>query len=196
MAALRRWTRPAAATGAAVRCELCSQALEPRHEHLLALASGELSCACTACALLFDRADAAYQRLGRDRRFLQDFDFNPLEWASLAVPVQLAFFRRRAAVTVAAYPSPAGLVRADVAEPAWAALSARHGALAAMAPEIEALIANRMEQPHRYFIVPLDDAYELAGLVRQLWRGFTGGAEVRHRIREFCIQLASGAAHA
>jgi len=192
IAALRR-LRPAPAAGE--RCELCSQPLGERHEHVLERASGRIGCACTACALLFEGGQRGWRRLPRDSRALTDFELSAAEWASLGIPIQLAFFWRDGSSDVetpeviAAYPSPAGAVRAAIPTAAWAALQAAHPELEAMVSEVEALLLNRMDTPHEAFVVPLDQAYRLVGLIRSAWTGFGGGPEVRQALRAFCDEL-------
>ena len=40
-----------------------------------------------------------------------------------------------------------------------------------------------------YFLVPIDDCYALAGIVRTHWKGLTGGAEVWREIDAFFDRL-------
>ena len=193
IAALRR-LRPAPAAGE--RCELCSQALGERHEHVLERASGRIGCACTACALLFDSGQRGWRRLPRDVRELPGFDLSGAEWAGLGLPIQLAFFWRDGGKIVAAYPSPGGAVRAAIAPEDWEAVQAAHPELEWRVSEVEALLVNRMETPHLALIVPLDQAYRLVGLIRSAWTGLSGGPEVRRTLRAFCDECRSGARRA
>ncbi len=72
LASLRRFVRPRAAVQE--RCELCDAALAAEHAHLVELASRRLVCACDACAILFDRQDAAkYRRVPRRIHFCRTF---------------------------------------------------------------------------------------------------------------------------
>lgn len=197
IAALRR-LRPAAPAEGGERCELCSQALGERHEHVLERASGRIGCACTACALLFDPGQRGWRRLPRDVRELPGFDLSGAEWAGLGIPIQLAFFWRDggSGMIVAAYPSPGGAVRAAIAPEDWEAVQSAHPELEARMSEVEALLVNRMETPHLALIVPLDQAYRLVGLIRSAWTGLSGGPEVRRALRAFCDECRSGARRA
>jgi hypothetical protein len=70
-----------------------------------------------------------------------------------------------------------------------------------MASDVEALLVNRLNQPHEYFILPIDECYRLIGLIRTQWRGFSGGKEVWEAISGFFTSLRNraiqtGAVHA
>jgi len=173
----------------AARCELCAEPLAAAHEHVIELPARTLACACTGCALLFD-ASGTRRRLPRDVRILADDDLSPAEWAALGIPIQLAFLTLGDDGSLrAAYPSPAGMVTAALEPELWPMLVAAHPRLASMAPETESLLVNRMSDPHQLFLVPLDRAFELAGLIRQTWSGFSGGERGRHALRTFCAEL-------
>ena len=62
-----------------------------------------------------------------------------------------------------------------------------------MQPDVEALLVNRLEQPATYYLAPIDKCYELVGLIRGNWRGFSGGTEVWVKIRKFFHELSEGA---
>ncbi|HUX68108.1 MAG TPA: DUF5947 family protein [Terriglobales bacterium] len=195
MAALRRLRPAAAAAAAAARCELCAQPLGGGHEHVLERESGRIGCACTACALLFEGEGRAWRRLPRDSRALGGFELSAAEWAGLGIPIGLAFFwRAGGGEGCAAYPSPGGAVRATIAPEAWAALEAAHPELGAMANEVEALLLNRMEGRQLAFVVPLDQAYRLVGLIRSAWSGWGGGPEVGRALRRYWAELEEGGA--
>lgn len=196
IAALRRLqhTAPARAPVASERCELCAQPLEERHEHLLEMETRRLACACTACALLFDVSNGAaltWRRLPRDARFLPHLNLDTAEWAGLAIPIQLAFIftNSLSGAITATYPSPAGAVRADIDSATWRHLGAHHPEIAALGADVEALLIDRMSTPHACYIIPLDAAYRLVGLVRQAWSGFGGGPEVRRAVAAFTAEL-------
>ena len=77
------------------RCELCSTALAPVHQHLLDRASRQVTCACDACAILFcDQQDGKFLRVPRRVRQLHDFSFTALQWEELRLPINLAFMLR------------------------------------------------------------------------------------------------------
>jgi hypothetical protein len=54
---------------------------------------------------------------------------------------------------------------------------------------VEALLVNRLRGANLYFIVPIDCCYELVGLIRRHWRGFSGGDEVWQKLESFFASL-------
>lgn len=192
--ALRRLARlEAAEPGPGAACEFCSEPLGEPHEHVLEIASGGLACSCTACALLFDRPGQERRRLPRDARAL-GCRLTEQEWASLEIPVKLAFVTVAGnGAVMAGYPGPGGVAQAVVAPEAWAAIRAAHAELQRLQPELECVLIQRLEPAGEMFIVPLDQAYRLAGLVRRHWQGLSGGPEVRRQVNAFCAQLSTGA---
>ena len=54
---------------------------------------------------------------------------------------------------------------------------------------MEALLVNRTRRRRESWIVPVDRCYELVGLVRTYWSGFTGGDEVWQALDEFFDSL-------
>ncbi|MFH8370211.1 DUF5947 family protein [Streptomyces sp. NPDC018031] len=196
-AAPRPGAAPPAGSGAE-RCDLCAETLPASHRHLLEARTGTVRCACTACSLLFDHAagdGTGYRLLPADRRRLDGCVVDDATWAALGVPVGLVFFTRSPAGVTAAYPGPLGLTRSVVEPHTWARLRTAHPALPRLRDDVEALLAQR-DHPDgrapRYWIVPLDDCYRLAALVRAHWKGLGGGGEVWQRIDDFLDTLAPG----
>jgi hypothetical protein len=176
------------------RCEVCSAPLPPQHRHLLDIEARSLLCVCRACTLLFDRgaAGGGHFRLVPSRRVrLEGFALDDLLWASLGIPVDLAFFFHSTAVgrISAFYPSPMGVTEASVEPDAWQQVEAVNPVLAEMEPDVEALVVNRTKGAREHWLVPVDDCYRLAAVVRTHWKGFNGGQEVRNQLREFFEQL-------
>jgi hypothetical protein len=190
---LRRFLGPR--PPAVERCELCSVALDARHRHLVDVRQRVLACACTACALLFDRDAAAG---GRFRpvpdRYLADPGWRPEPgaWEALGVPVGVAFFLRNSAQdrTVALYPSPAGATESEVDARAWEAFFAGSVLAGELAPDTEALIVRHTEVGTSCHLVPVDAAYELVGRLRLHWSGFDGGERARAEVDGFFAELA------
>lgn len=199
-------------------CELCSEQIpSSRHRHLLDMASRQVMCACNACALLFedDRAskfgESELKLIPRDTRALPDFRITEVQWNRLSLPINLAFFFYRTpppdASTeeassgstsdadasdlqiTALYPSPAGATESMLPMEAWEALTDENPALEQMHPDVEALLVNRVDGAGEYYIAPIDTCYELVGLIRMHWRGFSGGEEVRREIDRFFDRL-------
>ncbi|RAY15709.1 hypothetical protein DPM19_07965 [Actinomadura craniellae] len=174
------------------RCELCAEPLPDRHRHLLESRSRELRCACRACTVLFDRREAGggSYRLVPDRcRYLPGLEIDDA-WRALGVPVGLAFVFHDSAEDrpVARYPGPAGATAAAVPAAAWESIRAAHPVLREMAPDVEALLVNRVRDAREQWLAPIDDCYALAGLVRAR-RGPAGGGETWRAVEEFLADL-------
>ncbi|HEX3987408.1 MAG TPA: DUF5947 family protein [Acidobacteriaceae bacterium] len=189
LAGLRRFTRAQAPV--IERCELCGLALGPEHPHLLERQSRRIACACTACALLFyGPGSGRYLRIPEHILHLTDFSFTDMEWEEMALPIGLAFFvSDPEGRPIALYPGPAGVVESLIPIPAWSGRVAAHPALSSLQPEVEALLVNRIGTEHSYFLVPIDECFRLAGIIRRHWRGLSGGPEVWGAVAVFFAEL-------
>jgi len=174
------------------RCDLCSAPIAPEHRHLLDVSARELLCACQPCSVLFDRAAAGaggrHYRLVPERRLLiEDFALDDVAWADLRLPVEMAFFFQssEAGRVLAFYPGPMGATESLLELEAWRALAEQNPVLDTLEPDVEALLVHRARGARLYFVVPISDCYELAGLIRTRWRGLTGGREVWEEIGRF-----------
>ncbi|HEV2405088.1 MAG TPA: DUF5947 family protein [Ktedonobacterales bacterium] len=205
--ALRRLARKPAPPELVERCELCGVALAPEHRHLLDRASGTLACACSPCALLFEREGAAhgkYLTVPRRTIALDDFQLSAEQWDDLMIPVNMAFIyvSSVAGRAVAYYPSPAGATESLLNLEHWVELVQANPILTELAPDVEALLINRVRDAHDVYLVPIDACYQLVGLIRTTWRGLGGGAEVWTAIAAFFAALreraivVEGGAHA
>jgi hypothetical protein len=199
---LQRLARREAATpavaGAEERCDVCGAPLEPRHRHIADLDSRRLLCACDACRILFDRtaAGGGHFRLIPERaRALPGFVLDDAAWAALRIPVDMAFFFRStpAGRVVALYPGPMGATESALELDAWDDVVASNPVLESIEPDVEALIVHRAGGARDHFIVPIDQAYRLVGMIRASWRGFGGGNQVWRQIAEFFEQLSKEA---
>ncbi|MFG2982026.1 DUF5947 family protein [Streptomyces sp. NPDC048258] len=177
------------------RCGLCAVAVpEDGHRHLVETEQRTLVCACTACALLFDRPGAA---TGRYRavpdRYLADPGHRLDEgaWERLQIPVSVAFFFRNAALDrlVALYPSPAGATESELDPATWESVLGASRLSALLEPDVEALLLRRSAGRTTCHLVPIDICYELVGRMRLLWQGFDGGAEARAALDTFFEQV-------
>ena len=188
LAALRRFAR---SRPDIERCELCGSALGGEHPHLLNRVTKQIACSCDGCAILFcGQEGAKFLRVPRRILKLEGFRFTEMAWDAMMLPINLAFFlRQQNGETVALYPSPAGVMESSIELPGWSELFSGEAALAAIEPEVEALLVNRIDGQSAYFIVPIDAAYRLTGLIRIKWRGLSGGAEVWQAIADFFAGL-------
>jgi hypothetical protein len=187
---LSKFTRRRASTEE--RCELCSAGLGPVHQHLLDPIKRQLVCPCDGCAILFcGQAGAHYLLVPRRIRALPDFQMADLQWESLMIPINLAFFYRDSAAgkVRAMYPSPAGAIESLLSLESWSEIAAEHPALQTMEPDVETFLVNRVGKQAQYYIVPIDECYGLVGLIRMHWHGLSGGAEVWKEIHRFFVSL-------
>jgi Family of unknown function (DUF5947) len=182
-------------------CELCAAPLASLHDHLLELDERKVTCACTACAILFGSgARQRYRRIPRDIRRLHDFAMDNHEWESLLIPINLAFFTDStpAGRTVANYPSPGGVMESSLDLEYWNVIVERNPVLKSFAKDVEALLVNRVGETPQYYRAPIDQCFRLVGTLRRHWRGLSGGSEVWKEIDAFFRELneLAGGQHA
>jgi Family of unknown function (DUF5947) len=188
------------------RCEMCGEAIPadeetllPRasgrlgHSHVVDMAARRLLCTCRACALLFtaEGADLAYRAVPNRYLALPALD---ADWDSLQIPVGLAFFFVNSTLgrTVGCYPSPAGATESQLPLDSWSELVNANPALTELRPDVEALLVRTREgEAADSYLVPIDACYALVGRLRQLWRGFDGGSEVRTLLTSLFAELAA-----
>lgn len=149
-------------------------------------------CVCRGCAMLLghrehDRFRAVPERGG----ILEDFRLGDAEWDALGIPIGLAFFFRStpARRVLAFYPGSAGPTESLLELGTWSQLVADNPVLAELAPDVEALLVNRIKGARAYYRAPIDRCYALAGLIRSHWRGVSGGAEAWKAIDGFFAEL-------
>lgn len=178
------------------RCEMCSKELAPEHQHLIEPEQRKLICACDACALLFTtQAGTKLRRVPRHSRYLPNFQLTDLQWNSLMIPIEMAFFFNSSPLDrmVAFYPSPAGATESLLAFETWDEVVKENPILEKMLPDVEALLVNRVGAANgvapEYFIVPIDECYKLVGVIRLYWHGLSGGTEMWREIKKFFTEL-------
>lgn len=199
LGALRRFVRQ---NRPLERCELCGAALAPDHAHLMELRPRKLICACDSCGILFSLEGATgFKRIPRRIRFLEGFCMTDAQWESLLIPINVAFFFESSPEKriVAMYPSPAGAPESQLPLETWGEIAEANPLLAEMEADVEALLVNRLGQPHgypapEYYLLPIDECYRLVGLIREHWRGLSGGAEVWAELANFFAGLKARAA--
>ncbi|MDI3424040.1 DUF5947 family protein [Streptomyces luteolus] len=194
---LRRFTEPRPPEPE--RCELCGAPLtEAGHRHLVDTDKRALACACTPCALLFERSGAGggHFRTVPDR-YLADAGhrLDPGAWEQLQIPVSVAFFFRNAALDrlVALYPSPAGATESELDPATWQSVLGGSRLAGLLEPDVEALLLRRTDDTTECYLVPIDICYELVGRMRLLWHGFDGGAEARADLQAFFTHVGQRA---
>jgi hypothetical protein len=154
------------------------------------LEARRLLCACRGCYLLFtpEGAGGGHYRAVPDRYLaLSGVRLSPAQWDALQIPVSVAFFFVNSALdrVAAFYPSPAGATESLLPLETWDELVAAHPALAALEPDVEALLVRAEGDVSACFLVPIDACYELVGHLRRLWRGFDGGREAHEALDGF-----------
>jgi hypothetical protein len=175
-------------------CDLCGEPIPPEHRHLLEVSTREIMCACRPCSILFD-SEAASEgrcRLVPDRRlYLEGFEMDDVQWESLRIPVDMAFFfySTPAGRVTAFYPSPMGPTESLLKLSAWEELARLNPVREGMERDVEALLVNRVRGAREHFLVAIDECYSLVGLIRMHWRGLSGGREVWEKIEGFFEEL-------
>jgi hypothetical protein len=153
-----------------------------------------MMCVCRPCSILFDSeaASEGRYRIIPDRHlFLEDFEMSDVQWESLRIPVDMAFFfySTPAERVVAFYPSPMGPTESLLKLGAWEELEKGNPVLSEMERDVEALLVNRVREAREHLLVPMDECYSLVGLIRMHWRGLSGGREVWEEIERFFEEL-------
>jgi hypothetical protein len=171
-------------------CELCGVPIPSEHRHVLELATRDVKCACRPCGLLFERAERM-KLIPADVFRVGELAIDDVMWEELRLPVDIAFFFRDARQdrVAAFYPGPMGATESLLGLDAWRELEAANPVLATLVPDVEALLVDRARGARRQWIVPVDECYALAGLIRTRWRGLTGGKEVWQGIERFFDDL-------
>ncbi len=184
VAGLRRMARPVAQE----RCDLCRVALGDDHRHLLQLAERRILCVCEPCRAL-RAGDPELRPVGARTQFLAGFDLPDDVWDGFRVPIGLAFFMHSSVTdsVVAMYPSPAGATESELRLESWSRLVELNPVLRDLEPDAEGLIVDR--RLGIAAIAPIDRCYELVGLIKTRWEGFSGGAGVERAIAEFLVGL-------
>jgi hypothetical protein len=184
--ALQKLLRKPVAAPPGERCDFCAVQVGETHSHLIDLKARRIMCGCRPCALTFEPQGAAGGRykLIPERYARIDLSIDDGSWDALQIPIGLAFFFYNSIEKKlgAFYPGPAGATESELPLDDWEAAIASHPVLATLAPDVEAILIRRIENRTNVYLVPVDKAYELVGLIRTGWRGFDGGVDVRAKI--------------
>jgi len=121
---------------------------------------------------------------------LKDLFLSEELWSEFMIPVNIAFFVFNSFQNgiVAYYPAAAGATESKLKMEAWKKLAELNPSIENLAPDVEALLVNRLDEPV-YFIVPIDCCYKLIGMIRSNWKGISGGKEVQDAIKKFFLEL-------
>jgi hypothetical protein len=181
--------------GPAERCDFCRARLSDAHGHLVETASLRLLCACPRCAEEMTGDAFGYRRVERRQEALEGFAMADADWATLQIPIDVAFLFRPAAASppVALFPGPAGATRSPLSAEVWADIAEKYPLLRDLDPGTEALLVNRSNGRRDYYRVSTDHCYALTGLMRSRWRGLAGGEEAWSAIDGYFAELAGAA---
>jgi hypothetical protein len=197
-AVLARISRNRRPPVAGERCEMCAEPIPDEHAHVVNVAARSLLCTCRGCWLLFtdEHAELRYRAVPERYLAFTGLRIGAEQWAALDIPVGLAFLFRNTQLdrTVACYPGPAGAAESELPLDAWDDVLAANPGLTVAQPDVEALLlrAPSPELPDgECRLVPIDACYALVGRIRQVWRGFDGGADAQAEIARFFAGVAA-----
>lgn len=202
LSVLERFVRGRAVSPEAPACELCAVPVGDGHRHVVDLEDRRLLCACGACAVLSARSsDGRFRTVPGEVRAPRGWSIRAEDFDALGITVGLAFLVRSSKLGrwTVVLPSPAGPTEAELSDAARATFEqglGPHGRafVATVEAEVEALLVRRRRDGSSgAYIVPIDVAYELAGLIRQRWSGISGGDEVDGALDAFFARLAERA---
>ena len=161
---------------------------------MLHLVDRRIVCTCEACWALHS-GDPEYRPTGKRVVWLDGFECSAEVWAEFQIPIGLAFLMRSTVTesVVAFYPSPAGATESELTLEAWEALVAANPVLDHLEADAEALVVNRLADPHQYVILPIDQCYGLVGLIKSRWEGISGGDAIEQAVPEFFAALRTRA---
>lgn len=189
---LRRVLQPRERPVPGERCDMCAEAIGDAHSHVANIADRRLLCTCRGCYLLFTAQGAGGQRMRAvpdEYRRLPELRLSQQQWDALAVPVDLVFlfgqtdWETGATRLVTLYPSPAGATESELDDVEWRGTLP---VLGEIADDVQALLLRRTGPGEvTALVVPVDACYELVGLVRKYWTGFSGGTQVWTHIDDF-----------
>jgi hypothetical protein len=194
-ASLQRLLRKPAPQAPGERCDYCAEPVLAEHGHLIDLQARRIMCSCRPCYLVFEPSGAAngrYKAVPSRYVELSDFALDDTAWERLQIPIGLAFFFTNSVEgrTVALYPGPAGATESELDLSAWNEIVAEHPQLGSLEPDVEAALVLRRNGTTRCFVVPIDAAYRLVGIIRLSWKGFDGGPDAWSRIDAFFDEIS------
>ncbi len=186
---LSRITSRAAVAAAGDRCEMCAEAIDDTHRHVVNMQARVLMCVCRGCHLLFTDSAAELRYRAVPDRYLEftDFQAGAHLWSSLQIPVEVAFLFHNSTLgrPVVFYPGPAGATESELDLQVWQSFADTDPRIAVVTDDVEALLMRTTGAAVQCLLVPIDVCYELVGGLRRRWRGFDGGQQARVFVEEF-----------
>jgi hypothetical protein len=172
------------------RCDFCGNILPAEHRHLVDLSAMKFMCTCEMCMILMAES-GPYKPLPQRSLELEGFKMSDVLWSDFLIPVNMAFFVISSSKNgaVAYYPAPTGATESKLKMEPWNELVQLNPVLNSIAPDLEALLVNRLENDGQYYIVPIDTCYKLIGMIRIAWKGIFGGKEINDIINQFFREL-------
>jgi hypothetical protein len=174
------------------RCHLCGGELPEAHRHVVERRQRTMACACAACAVLGEDGRGPWATIPTRVLAIPSGLLDEPTWASLAIPVRLAFIFFSSGVDrwTVLYPSPAGAAEAAVDVDGLQQIAPVAALVRAMEPDVEALlIRGRTGGGFALYLAPIDACYRLVGRVRKHWQGFQGGDRAWREIDSFFAEL-------
>jgi hypothetical protein len=189
-AALQKLLRKPVPAAAGERCDFCAVPIHEVHSHLIDLKARRIMCGCRPCTLTFEPEGAAagrYKVIPTRYARISGLAIDDNAWDTLQIPIGLAFFFFNSLdkKLTAFYPGPAGATESELPLDEWQTMIAGDPILATLLPDTEAILMRRHEGATTVFLIPVDCAYELVGLIRTGWRGFDGGVDVKAKIEAY-----------
>ena len=176
-------------------CELCGTELPQNHRHLLQLTERRILCACATCwASALGRPRAAPDRAAASSgsrtsscprscgRSCRSRSGSPSSCAR-ASPTRWSPCTR----APRAPPSPSSTC------PPGRSSSELNPILTGIEPDAEALVVNRIADPHEFVIAPIDECYGLVGAIKVSWEGISGGPALEREVPAFFDEMRSAA---
>lgn len=192
------------AQAASERCDFCASEIKGEHRHLIEPGSKSVACACNICVLtssslrkITSQGAFHYKIIPELYSVVSDFVMPEEVWASLSIPVDMAFFVYSSTKEdlEVFFPSPLGPIQSELSQHSKSLLKTMNPIIKVLSHEDNrdalALLVNRTETSSEYFLIPIDQCYKLIGLMRKNWRGFGGGKEMHVMIAQFFQELRS-----
>src|SRR5579863_1894172 len=144
---LRKIAAPARPVKAQEKCFFCGAFLPETHSHLVDLGAMKFICTCEACKIIMSGKNG-WTSLPTRYLALKDLNLSNELWADFLIPVNMAFFTISSSrnSAVAYYPGAAGATESKLKLDAWSRLVDLNPVLKSLAPDLEALLVNRLDE--------------------------------------------------